>query len=93
MEICNNLTCGFAAAESVFQAAFGFVATELVFQAACGFVAAESVCSKQLVALRLRNLSVSSDLWLHDYGICPRQAACGFMITESGRASRLQQGA
>ena len=79
MEICNNSTCGIVAAESVFQAACGIVAAESVFQAACGIAAAESVfqaaCgiaaaesvrSKLPVALLLRNLSVPSDLWLHD---------------------------
>ena len=73
MEICNNSTCGIVAAESVFQADFGFVAVE-------------SVCFKQLVASLLWNLSVPSDLWLCDYGICPFQVACGFAITEFCRA-------
>ena len=75
MEICNNSTCGIAAAESVFQAACGIAAAESVFQAACGIAAAESVfqaaCgiaaaesvrSKRLVASRLRNLTVPSRL-------------------------------
>ena len=84
MEICNNSTCGIAAAESVRSK----LPVALLLRNLCSKLPAalllRNLCSKLPVALLLRNLSVPSCLWHCCCGICVpsclRHCCCGICV-------------